>query len=206
MIKTKRCCHCKEIKIIKDFNKNKSTKDKFAHACRLCGKKQNNEYSRRNREKLRQKAKIYYYENLEKVRLNKREYAKKNRKAELKRAKDWYQENKKRKYEYDKKYAEANRDKRRLASRKFKKRHPSNSKVWCAIRRASKLKAMPTWVDKNELKNIYKNCPSGYHVDHIIPLISKTVCGLHVPWNLQYLLPIENLKKANHYDPYSYGE
>ena len=66
-----------------------------------------------------------------------------------------------------------------------------------AKRRASKLKATPKFANLNKIKEIYKNCPKGYHVDHIVPLINKNVCGLHVEWNLQYLTPSANLSKSN---------
>ena len=57
----------------------------------------------------------------------------------------------------------------------------------------------PKWVDLNEILHFYANCPKGFHVDHIVPLRGKingrSVTGLHVLWNLQYLTAEENRKK-----------
>lgn len=72
-----------------------------------------------------------------------------------------------------------------------------------AMRRARKLQATPKWLTKehlDEIKSIYKSCPPGYHIDHIIPLKGENVSGLHVPWNLQCLPGIVNLKKSNKVD------
>lgn len=72
-----------------------------------------------------------------------------------------------------------------------------------ARRRAAKVNATPTWLsklDRLKIKEIYISCPKGYEVDHIVPLQGKTVVGLHVPWNLQYLTQSENCKKHNKLD------
>jgi len=51
-----------------------------------------------------------------------------------------------------------------------------------------------------ELADVYRDCPEGLEVDHIIPLKNKRICGLHVPWNTQYLDRVSNARKSNFFD------
>lgn len=60
--------------------------------------------------------------------------------------------------------------------------------------------ATPSWANIKDLSEVYRKRPKNCVVDHIIPTIHKDICGLHVPWNLQYLSKKENNLKSNKFD------
>jgi hypothetical protein len=70
--------------------------------------------------------------------------------------------------------------------------------------------AVPNWItakQRKEIREIYLHAADcravtgeEYHVDHIIPLKGETVCGLHVPWNLQVLPADVNTSKSNKWE------
>lgn len=69
-------------------------------------------------------------------------------------------------------------------------------------RRARKIQATPAWFNKELVANIYiasKN--RNMVVDHIVPLTSKFVCGLHCSDNLAVISSTDNSIKGNRYWP-----
>lgn len=93
-----------------------------------------------------------------------------------------------------------------------------NKAKFCVLgaeRRARERTATPPWLTKDQRKEIL-----GYYersreltittgvcheVDHMVPLQGKTVCGLHVPWNLQVLTKSDNVRKSNTLWPHMWG-
>lgn len=87
-----------------------------------------------------------------------------------------------------------------------KNRDKINAKT--AKRNAAKLSATPTWGNEFFIKEAYhlakireKMLGGKWHVDHIVPLQSKLVCGLHVENNLQVIPQFANLSKNNNHWP-----
>lgn len=91
--------------------------------------------------------------------------------------------------------------------RRYSKRHYRRNKLMyverCGRRRAIRIKACPVWANLTEIRRIYQRAAEltratgiKHHVDHIVPLQGRNVCGLHVEQNLQVLSAKENLEKA----------
>ena len=95
--------------------------------------------------------------------------------------------------------------------RRYKKTHKVNNpdmyKEMTSLRRRRFRDATPKWLtdtQKMEIRLKYRlaielSRATGerHAVDHIIPLHGESVCGLHVPWNLQVLTQKDNLTKYN---------
>ena len=130
-----------------------------------------------------------------------RKYRAKHRAKDIVHSKAWRLANQEQSNTSKRKWLLLNPEKRKASVRKWSQANPANIQARGALRRAQKLNAIPIWLTKEQKKDMvetYKLAIANHlHVDHIIPLVSDLVCGLHVPWNLQLLSPRENLVKGN---------
>ena len=128
-----------------------------------------------------------------------------NQREEVKsRKNEWYLEN-------HEKVKQAAATRPNHVKREYQQAWKDRNVVWVRAdtknRRRKHRKATPPWLSrkqKAEMRELYKaaitltkTTGEQYVVDHIIPLRSDFVCGLHVPWNLRVITQEENLKKSN---------
>lgn len=98
-------------------------------------------------------------------------------------------------------------EERRAHKNKYKEANPELYKALVSVRKRRHRSATPKWItpeQKLAMRQLYlqameltKLTGERYVVDHIVPLISDEVCGLHVPWNLRVITQDENLRKSN---------
>ena len=103
----------------------------------------------------------------------------------------------------------ANKKRVRAYKAKWAKANPGKVLAKLRRRQTAKQNALPAWLSEDqfrEMAELYqtaalltRHSDEPYQVDHIIPLLGKGVCGLHVPWNLQIMTAVANRKKRNHY-------
>jgi len=170
-MQSKTCFRCKQDHPKTSFTKNSRRSDGLDSYCPTCRKEKKAEWYSKNKDHVASYTRDYYYSHPE-FRQQRSVYA-----------------------------SDREKQIRHLPEFKAKK----NSRE--AKRRSAKLQATPTWLTKehfDEIDQIYwlaqdLKAVSGqnYHVDHIIPLQGESVCGLHVPWNLQVLPSEINISKSN---------
>ena len=95
----------------------------------------------------------------------------------------------------------------KAAKRAYKAKRPDKRQADVAKRRAAKLLRTPGWLTDDDfwmLEEAYglaqlrsRTFGFSWHVDHVYPLQGKVVSGLHVPYNVQVIPGVENVRKAN---------
>lgn len=130
--------------------------------------------------------------NVDRIRKNSRQYYRTHKEYYA----DWRQENE-----------QENRHKRRVYAKQYLKDNASYFAEAAARRKASKQRQTPIWYESGAVKKMYEMAKhlngvwgTNLQVDHIIPLTSDTVCGLHCLDNLQLLDAPLNVSKSNNYE------
>lgn len=190
------CCLSKELDL---FHNDKRTPTGKVPSCKECIKQRGILYRKNKSSSIKAYQKKHYAENRDKILKKASLYRKDNQDRISDYLKEYQKQNKTKIKEYLKAYSkqhrELNRDKYRAKDAK---------------RRAAELRALPRWLMAEHLQEILDFYTAAsmfriytgleYHVDHIVPLQGKTVCGLHVPWNLQVLESSDNIRKSNKFE------
>jgi hypothetical protein len=110
--------------------------------------------------------------------------------------------------ELEKEWRLKNPEKTTAFKRAWAKRNPDIVNANTARRRAAKFRATPVWADPTKIAEFYAEAARltretgiPHQVDHMVPLRSKVVCGLHCEFNLQVILGDENKSKSNRHWP-----
>lgn len=180
-------------------------------------------YAAANRDRAKEKTKQWALKNPERKRAADKAYAIANADRVKEVARQWREDNKEKIRAAKKLYAQQNNERLRIARSVFYaaniESNRAATRAWAAAnphrkaasrkeRKLSKILATPAWASRSAIELFYLHAQHltratgiPHHVDHIVPLRSKWVCGLHVEYNLQVLTGEANLKKRNYFKP-----
>lgn len=206
---TKTCTKCQVKKHLDAFSKNSRNKSNGRQPkCKTC----NSAYEKENQERVSKRAKLYR----ERVR------GERNRKQKVYRDKrrqemgdtireyhtNYYAANKKILNEKQRARYQNEREKWREYSKQYAKNNRAKMNAILSRRKAMQKQAVPSWADFDAIRSFYEKAQAitretgvEHEVDHIVPIKSRYVCGLHCQQNLQVLTAEENNRKNNSWWP-----
>jgi len=173
----KHCSICKAIKQITAFHKDKSTSSGFKTACKECS-------NIKRKQRYKDNSYDTEHRNLPEVKKQAKEYAKEYRFKNKEKIKQTITA-----------WSKLNKHKRLATVLKYK-----YNKMKATARWDSELTELITEEAAHLAKLREKVTGFKWHIDHIIPLQGKNVCGLHVWNNLQVLPAKVNQQKGNKYE------
>ena len=163
------CSTCKQVKPLTEFTLDASKPDGLKHGCKECCAAYQRAYNEKHSERIAKRYAEYCRKNVEKIREKGRKY----RAARPGIGRKWNAE--------------------------WRERNRAHHNAYKAKRRAEKTQATPQWADRQIINDFYAEATHfGLEVDHIVPLHSPLVCGLHWEGNMQLLTSEENARKKNY--------
>lgn len=188
----KYCRKCDTHKPFAAFSKTKDSKDGLYYKCKACRNAAHKERYAQDAETYRAKSREWDARNYEK-RLTMNQSWRDRNPEKVIAAKLAYRSTRR---------PGANSPAEYLA--KWRAENKGRIAVYDRLRRAGMKQARPAWANLDLIEVVYA-CAAAYtqatgvrhQVDHIVPLKSPIVCGLHVAGNLQILTADDNLRKGN---------
>jgi hypothetical protein len=222
-METKTCTKCGVERLHAEFSKRSDTASGLASHCKVCRRTSGKEWHRRNADRINTRHSAHYEANKDRIiadqlrrRRDNPEHHKAQTKASYQRRKDnlkpkraaWRAANLDRHAAMNKAWYEANKDRHYEVQKLWVSANPEKCTAKSAKRRAAKVQATPKWANSEKIEKFYAAANflgmvtgEWHHVDHIVPLQSKLVCGLHCEANLRVLRGSENLSKSNRHWP-----
>ncbi len=189
----KTCSKCRSVKPLHDFGKYKHGRDGKKPHCKACGVAYTKDWGLRNPGKKKAVSSNHWLSNRKRLRAYRKSWYLANRDKVRKLWAAEYQRN-----------GAAYRER----SRAWRAENPDKFAAQMAKRRAAELRAIPAWADFDAIIDAYAARDAACELfeievqaDHIIPLQSDLVCGLHCAANLQLLTAAANRSKSNQYWP-----
>jgi post-segregation antitoxin (ccd killing protein) len=186
------CVVCNNSKPLSEFYKRVDSPDGYRNDCKKC----------RSANTLKN-----YYSDQEVHKSKFREYYSQRKNANPNLSAELYAKNREKSLEYSRDYYQANAEERKAKQRLWSKTNRGIANALGRRYKLKKAKATPLWLTPEQIYNMqctYKvaaqlseTSSQKWHVDHIVPIRGKDVCGLHVPWNLQLLPAKMNMQKGN---------
>lgn len=103
-----------------------------------------------------------------------------------------------------------NKDRHREMKAEWRRNNLARACANVVKRKTAKYKATPVWLTRSHLAQMValyelagdmtRATGDPHEVDHIVPLQGRTVCGLHVPWNLRVIPAIVNNSRPRIWD------
>ena len=186
----KTCRVCLNVKPLSEFYFKDKSHTKKHTLCKSCSDSQTAKWRLKNKEQNALNSRNWAKVNPEKVKLSAKNTQLKFPENNRRRAKAW---------------AKANPEMRSVIALRWVKLNPGKANAVTANRRSKKRNATPAWANEFFIGEAYdlaalrtKMTGFKWNVDHIVPLISKLVCGLHTHDNLQVIPAYINQSKGNH--------